>query len=190
MKKMIFAAFSFMAIGSAVSAEIKGAFGISFGETISEDIEVLDVRQSIPITSESSTGDTWSFAFQRLQIVPPVSNSIFLDYEVMLTPISRVPFSVTAYGEFENLSNCYASQRRVIKLLMQKYPDATIEDMPYLPYQVIKSGSVSVSVMCIDHEPSSVNSGLSIIYQDEVARTRAIDERLKTKDLEVTSDGF
>lgn len=177
-----------LAASSAEAKEITGAFGIPFGEPLSDAVEVLGVPYE---TWAQGWDDKWNHHIVNvpgLHVSPPIRNPDLPDYHVVISPTSRIPFIIGGSLRSDDIKRCGMLEDAFIAKISELYPDANKSYDKGV--SVFYAGSKKVSVDCkiMNRFDGSSYGWFNLNYRDDEAEQQAVKEQLAIDAEEVTAD--
>ena len=133
MKKIIFfVTFLFLFTFNSFALEIK-PFGIELGKKL--EVEFIEELGS------------WK------KIVPPITNSNFKEYYVLVSPYSHIAMSLEARGD-EKLQTltCMDLYKKLAKILIKKYDLDVYTESEHFGYETkLISKDLNINISCVTH---------------------------------------
>ena len=168
-------------IASKAESRIEGAFGARIGEK-------FDVETAIGKSHMRDGTPLYKFS-------PINPYDKFDTYYILITPVSKIIYSIWAQGEMENDDVCKHEQKVLMELLTEKYGSTKRTSSSNVFYDVarITQGDRDIYTDCAESEKIT----LKVVYIDHRLEKQAEEESLvleaaedKTDDIKLINKNF
>lgn len=157
-----------------VEQKIIGAFGKKLGD-------YFNVSEAIGVLSDSDEQPLYRF-------VPEDRLSIFNEYYIKVTPISRYIYKIIATAEVGTNQKCLNRANVILAMIKEKYGHTTELDKQYIyaTEAIYLNGYRKITVTCSDY----LKDELTLVYEDNKLSSQASVEWIERQKQNIDSSGL